>query len=270
MKCLFTILLSLICNILFSQTTDKTKLYIIGTVHQNSDILNPQMLFEILDDIRPDILLQENDSEQILTYFEDVRPNSNEQNASLKYLKKYPNTLNLPFEFEGRNSYRDNSGMTPTDNLTVKLIDSLYNKNLLSSQNERIYKNYIESNNSLIEFSKKGFKAMNSKQFDSINKIRQNIQHNELIKICETESVFSHRYVTKPNGQKISYKDGFKLWCNFWDLRNNSMAINIIRTANQNKGKKIVVLTGVQHKYYLLELLEKYYDGNYEIIDYFK
>lgn len=99
--------------------------------------------------------MQENDSEQIARYFEDIRPNSNEQNASLKYLKKYPNTLNLPFEFEGRNAYRDYNGMTPTDDLTVKLIDSLYNKKLLSAQNERIYQGYIESNKSLIEFSKK-------------------------------------------------------------------------------------------------------------------
>lgn len=111
---------------------------------------------------------------------------------------------------------------------------------------------------------------MNTKQFDSINKIRQNIQHKELVKICETENLFSNRFVTKPNGEKISYKEGYKLWCNFWDLRNNSMAINIIKTAFQHKGKKIVVLTGVQHKYYLLELLEQYYDGNYEIVAYFK
>jgi|SRR5690606_27548897 len=270
MKYLFTIILSLVINVLFSQTAEKAKLYIIGTVHQSSEILNPQMLFEILDDIKPDILLQENDSEQISNYFEDIRPNSNEQTASLKYLNKYPNILNLPFEFEGRNSYRNYNGMTPTDNLTVKLIDSLYSKNLLSSQNGKIYYNYIESNKSLIKFSKKGFREMNSKQFDSINKIRQNIQHNELVKICETEDIFSIRFVTKPNGEKISYKDGFKLWCNFWDLRNNTMAINIIRTAYEHKGKTIVVLTGVQHKYYLLELLEKYYDGNYDIVDYFK
>lgn len=270
MKYHFTIFLCLLFSLVFGQTTEKTKLYIIGTVHQSSDILNPQMLFEILNDIKPDILLQENDSEQIATYFEDIQPNSNEQIASLKYLKKYPNTLNLPFEFEGRNSYRNLNGMTPTDNLTVNLMDSLYKNNLLSPPNTKIYQNYIDANKLLIEFSKKGFKVMNSIQFDSINKIRQNIQHKELIKICETENVFSNRFVTKPNGQKISYKDGFKLWCNFWDLRNNSMAINIIRTAYQYTGKTIVVLTGVQHKYYLLELLEEFYDGNYEIIDYFK
>lgn len=48
------------------------------------------------------------------------------------------------------------------------------------------------------------------------------------------------------------------------------MAINIIKCANKYKGKRIVILTGVQHKYYLKELLEKYYDGNYQVVEYFK
>ncbi len=270
MKFLFLVLFSLSINSLFSQNSDKTKLYLIGTVHESSNILNPEMLFKLLDEIKPDILLQENDSEQIATYFDDVKPNSNEQNASLKYLKKYPKTLNLPFEFEGRNAYRKSNGMTPTDNLTIKLIDSLYSNNLLNIENSRIYKNYLDANKSLIAFSKKGFNALNSIEFDSINKYRQNIQHHSLTKITDSETIFSKRFVTKPNGQRISYQEGYKLWCNFWDLRNNSMAINIIRTAYQHKGKKIVVLTGVQHKYYIKELLEKYYDGNYEIVDCFR
>ncbi len=48
------------------------------------------------------------------------------------------------------------------------------------------------------------------------------------------------------------------------------MAINIIKHASQYSGKKIVVLTGVQHKYYLKELLDKYQDGSYRVIEYFQ
>lgn len=270
MKYIFTIILSLVFNILFSQTTDKTKLYIIGTLHESSDILNPNMLFEVLEEIKPDILLQENDSEMISSFFENINPKSNERNASLMYITKYPKTLNLPFEFEGRNSYRKFNGMTPTDDLTAELLDSLYTKKLLNTKNSNIYKKYLEANKVLINFLNKGFKEMNSKEFDSINKYRQNIQHHQLTDITNSEDIFAKRFVTKPNGQQISFRDGFQLWCKFWDLRNNSMSINIIKTAYEHKGKTIVILTGVQHKYYLLELLEKYYDGNYEVIDYFK
>jgi len=52
-------------------------------------------------------------------------------------------------------------------------------------------------------------------------------------------------------------------------VRNNTTASNIIKTVYENKGKSIVVLTGAQHKYYLKELLEKYYDGNYKLVEYF-
>lgn len=254
----------------YSQNPNTTKLYVIGTVHDSSSILTPQMLFEILNEIKPDILLQENDSEQITSYFDDIRPNSNEQNASLMYINKHPNTLNLPFEFEGRNQYRKDNGMVPTDNLTIKLIDSLYRANRLSSSNRKIFEKYQEANNALINFSKRDIKALNSIEFETVNKYRQFIQHHELPKIANAEEVFNERFVKKPNGERISYREGYQLWCNFWDLRNNAMAINIIRKANEHKGKKIAVLTGVQHKYYLKELLDKYYDGNYEVIEYFK
>lgn len=68
MKYLFASLSVLFLNLVQAQTSTKTELYIIGTVHDSSAILNPDMLFEIIDKIRPDILLQENDSEQIKDY----------------------------------------------------------------------------------------------------------------------------------------------------------------------------------------------------------
>lgn len=52
--------------------------------------------------------------------------------------------------------------MIPTDNLTVKLIDSLYTNNSLSLDNKKIYEEYLHVSTSLIKFSKKGFKALNS------------------------------------------------------------------------------------------------------------
>jgi hypothetical protein len=255
--------------ITFAQT-NKTEIYVIGTVHEKSKILDPDKLFKILDEIKPDILLQENDSEQIKTYFDEIRPNSNEQSATILYLKKYPKTLNLPFEFEGRNKYRVNHGMVPTDNLTINVLDSLYNKDLLNVEDKKIYKSYIEANGRLKDYFHKDFKTLNSTNFDSINKIRQHIQHKELPRITSNNEYLINKFVVKPNGEKVSYSDGYQLWCNFWDLRNNSMAINIIKHSNNHQGKRIVVLTGVQHKYYIKELLKKYYDGSYKVLDYFK
>lgn len=270
MKHISTLILFLFLHSITYAQTNKTEIYIIGTIHEKSKILDPDKLFEILDAIKPDILLQENDSEQMKNYFDEIRPNSNEQTASISYIKKYPNTLNLPFEFEGRNEYRKMHGMVPTDNLTIKALDSLYQNKLLNSKENLIYKKYLVANVKLKEFINGDFKNLNSKAFDSVNKIRQYIQHKGIPKITSNNEFFKNKFIVKPNGQKISYSEGYQLWCNFWDLRNNSMAINIIKQSNNHPGKRIVVLTGVQHKYYIKELLEKYYDGSYKVVDYFK
>ncbi|WP_264537678.1 hypothetical protein [Flavobacterium sp. N1736] len=269
MKKILTVFICLCLNTITFAQTKKTEIYVIGVVHDKSKILDPDKLFEILNTIKPDILLQENDSQQIKEYFDEIRPNSNEQTATILYLKKYPNTLNLPFEFEGRNDYRKKNGMVPTDNLTIKALDSLYQNNKLNAQESAIYKKYADANIQLRAYTTREFKDMNSKVFDSINKNRQYIQHKELPKITANNDYFKNKFVVKPNGEKISLSEGYQLWCNFWDLRNNSMAINIIKQANNYPGKRIVVLTGVQHRYYLKELLAKYYDGSYTVLDFF-
>jgi hypothetical protein len=42
---------------------------------------------------------------------------------------------------------------------------------------------------------------------------------------------------------------------NFWRERNEKMASNIIEYIQEYPGKRIVVLTGLFHKYYLMDLL---------------
>ncbi len=49
---------------------------------------------------------------------------------------------------------------------------------------------------------------------------RQHFQHKRLTQITNKRPEFANRFVTKPNGEKISYRDGYQLWADFWDLRN--------------------------------------------------
>ena len=76
MKYFSSLLCLLISVIIYSQTVSKTKIYLIGVVHDSSLILKPQMLYKILDSIKPEILLQENDRKQIAEYTKVIRPES--------------------------------------------------------------------------------------------------------------------------------------------------------------------------------------------------
>ena len=76
-------------------------------------------------------------------------------------------------------------------------------------------------------------------------------------KITNSREEFATKFITKPNGEKISYRDGYQLWANFWDLRNQTMAKNIMTISEKNKGKRIVVLCGFMHRYYILKELKR-------------
>lgn len=255
MKYLFTIAFLFIFSICFSQK--KTEIYIIGNIHDSVPNYHPKILFDILDKIKPDLILHEVDIEGMKTYVNKEIVKGNESTASKFYVKKYPNTEVFPFDFEGRNQYRKDKGMVPTDNLTVKLIDSLYKAKQLTPSEIKIYEGFDGFTKQLMKLAEMSPENFNNSKTDKICENRQNSQYHELLKIVEERPEFAKRFVVRPNGEKISYKDGFKLMSDFWDLRNQTMASNIYKIAEKYPGKKIVVLTGFLHRYYLIKQLAK-------------
>ncbi|TDS12922.1 hypothetical protein [Sphingobacterium paludis] len=193
----------------------------------------------------------------------------NEIQASNAYLQQNPGLLRFPFDYEDRNNYRRNAGMVPTDNLTVRLIDSLFNTKKLTIEEEHIYSTFKNITNELMNIAALAPEHFNNAKTDSLAEKRQRYQYNELLKITNRRSEFSERFVTKPDGEKISYKDGFERMAGFWDLRNQTMAQNIYDISLQYPGKKILVLTGFLHRYYLIKELTKLNQHNFEIKEFY-
>ncbi|WP_284461829.1 hypothetical protein, partial [Chryseobacterium sp.] len=179
------------------------------------------------------------------------------------------NTLRFPFDFEGRNQYRKDKGMVPTDNLSVKLIDSLYKAKQLSSSEIKRYEDFLTTTKELMKIAELSPENFNNTTTDKISERRQNAQYSGLIQITDERPEFANRYITKPNGEKISYRDGFKLMSGFWDLRNQTMAKNIYTIAEKYPHKKIVVLTGFLHRYYVLKELNRLNKGSYVIKEFY-
>ncbi|MFB9054135.1 hypothetical protein ACFFVB_13685 [Formosa undariae] len=235
-----------------------TEIIVIGTLHKPVPNFNSEILFNILEDEKPDFVLCELDSSFFTSDFKYKNSTtSNEGIASEKYAQKYPMTHLRPYEFEGRNEYRINTGSRPTDGFTTKLIDSLNEADLLSASEVKIYKKYKTLLEPLIVLASKSPEHFNNPTTDSICAERQYYQYKMLTKITNNRPEFETRFHTKPNGEKISYRDGFKLAGDFWDLRNQTMAKNIMGISKQNQGKKIVVLCGFMHRYYILSELKK-------------
>ncbi|MDQ0780162.1 hypothetical protein [Chryseobacterium sp. W4I1] len=267
MKNILNLFLLLLASFCFSQS--KTEICIIGNIHDSVPNYHPKILFSILDKVKPDIILHEVDSKGMKEYESGIGITENEIKASNSYLKKYPGTLRFPFDFEGRNQYRKDRGMVPTDNLTVKLIDSLYKAKQLAPSEMKIYESFTNTTKDLMKIAELSPENFNNTATDQLSEKRQNAQYSELLKIVEARPEFANRFVVKPNGEKISYRNGFKLMSGFWDLRNHTMAQNIYKIAEKYPGKKIVVLTGFLHRYYILKELKRINNGTYVIKEFY-
>lgn len=254
-KTIFTLYAILFSVFSFGQ---KTKIIVIGNIHQPVPNYNSDTIITILNKLKPDFLLQEIDSSFFNSdfTFKDP-PYENEGLASVKYMLKNPKTQMRPFDFEGRNEYRKIHGFNPTEALAIKLIDSLYRENKLTKRQAKIYKKYNDLLEPLKIAASKDPKSFNNSLNDRICEERQYYQYHKLLSIMKNRSEFSNSYYTKANGQKISYEKGFQLASEFWDLRNKTMAKNILNIAADNPGKEIIVLTGFMHRYYIISELKK-------------
>ncbi|MDN3593467.1 hypothetical protein [Zunongwangia endophytica] len=256
------IIILILITLLSCKTEKSTEIIVIGTLHKPEYNFNSEILFNILENVQPDFILEELDSSFFTSNFRHKNvSNSNERMASEKYIEKYPTTKLRPYEFEGRNEYRINTGSRPTDGLTTKLIDSLNNVGLLSDKEAKIHNKYKALLDPLIILASKSPEKFNNASTDSICAIRQYYQYKMLKKITNKRDEFATRFHTKPNGEKISYRDGYQLADDFWDLRNQTMAKNIMQISEKNQGKKIVVLCGFMHRYYILSELRKLKEG---------
>ena len=256
------IVVFILCILFYScktkeQTATETEIIVIGTQHKPVPNFNPEILFNILENVKPDLILLELDSIKFTSDFRLKEVRENELIAAEKYRLKYPKTKLRPFEFEGRNQYRIDYGMRPTDGFTLRFVDSLYKADLLTTSEAEIFKAYQDALDPLIDIAAKDPKEWNNAIGDSLCEHRQFYQYQMIPKITNSREEFAHKFITKPNGEKISYRDGYQLWANFWDLRNQTMAKNIMTISEKNKGKRIVVLCGFMHRYYILKELKR-------------
>ncbi|WP_338733471.1 hypothetical protein [Mangrovimonas cancribranchiae] len=237
-------------------TNKKTELVILGTVHQPVQNFTPDSLYNILVKIKPDLILYEVDSSFFTKEFNFKKTwESNENISTVKYMNNF-NVDVRPYGFTGRNEYRIRIGSRPTDSKAFKFLDSLYRNNQLSALDKRIYQNFLEANDTLNSFAYLGAKAFNNPKTDKAAEIRQKYHYKELLSIMSKYPIFSDTYHVKNDGDSISYYEGYKRASEFWDLRNHTMSKNILHFIREYHGKKIIVLNGYFHRYYLNSLIK--------------
>lgn len=252
-------------------TSKRTDLVLLGTVHQAVQNFTSDSLYNILVKFKPDLILFEVDSSFFNREFDFIKTwQSNENIATVKYMNDFDVDVR-PYDFTGRNEFRIKIGSRPTDSKALKLLDSIYKNNQLDSLDNRIYQKFLEVNDSLNSFAFLGARAFNNSKTDKTAEIRQKYQYKELLDIMAEYPVFSNTYYFKSDGDSISYFEGFKKASEFWDLRNHTMSKNILHFVREYHGKKIIVLNGYFHRYYLNSLIKpKQEELNFTIKEFYE
>ena len=263
--------LLLISGVIIQTSAQESEVIIIGNVHSPMPNYNSDTLFKILEKLNPDVILLEIDSAHFTTDNKfKYSSTENEQTATTKYIKKHTSVKIGPFEFEGRNEYRRENGIKQSEQPTMRILDSLYMYGKLTEKQRTIVTEYRRLTEQLNSFGYLSAINFNNPKTDSISKLRQYYQHYEVRKVINEQKIFSDVFVTTTTGKKVSLKEGYNAFCDFWDLRNKTMAKNILTYAKDNPGKKIVVLTGYFHRYYLLEELKKNASKNIAIKEFYE
>lgn len=253
-------LIALICLCSFnalataqSIAKDKTEVVIIGTIHgahYNNPEYSPETLKEIISSLNPNAILNELPLSQ-------VDPNGRPLHRDRD---KYPegwtsdtvaNELNIkqiPFDRPDREENFRKTNYLKRQKRSNKLINKwakhVYEKdpNSLDLKIIQLKMHAGRAEGNL--FMNKGPEVINSETHDSIIRIKKSVWYDIMPTILE-----------KYPGYETLIED-YHFARDQWNQRNRIMADNIIKTAKQYRGKRLVVLTGATHRYILRDLLK--------------
>ncbi len=260
-----------------SSDTGKIHLYIIGVNHKPAKNRNADSLMVLLRDIRPDLILSETDT--LSGYFKKdytlvhpawwyklamtlglARKMPPEDEVIYPYRKLDPTVAVYPFDMALPDRNEFVKQLTRREQQWVDDIQEAYLKQNIPSSLDSTYHALMDIYH---QFYNEGvfrgtYRNLNQKALT--DSLRGMVAREEQLSKILADSVPA----------LTQYREWHQSHYSFWAQRNEVMAMNIIRFADMTKAKRVVVFTGLLHKYYLEDRLgSEPYRNRYEIKDYF-
>lgn len=277
----------LACTLIFVRTfvfgqnikktdSEKTKIYIISVVHYENQFRNTDSLFNILKNIKPDLILSETDTlsgyfkydytlveppkwYKIARKLKTGRKMPPEMDILYTYLN-YDSTIKIfPFDIPILNRKDDVRLNNSKENEWVAIVNKAYSEKKIPPDLLPLFDLYLRYNHYYV--------SMLSKSYREINK---NVVSDSIRSFMSLEKELNPKLI-----EILPELDILKDWqiqnSAKWVQRNEVMAKNIIRFTDLVKAKKVVVFTGLLHKYILTDLLNSYNsEQKYELVEYFE
>ena len=254
------VLIILLFLVVVSISYGQKQIWLIGTAHEEKDYINADSIIYALNKINPDLILVELEAK----YFtKDYRFNlelypdllsTNENIASHNYQQLHTVKLR-PFEIEGRNEFYRSENYFENETQMFDEMLHLYKNNKLSENCKTDFEILLST---LDSYSKVKFRSLSEANSDVATKflaLTNKINFDLMISIVKQ---------TKELEKWLKFSELRK---DFWNRRNKAMFHKINGYSKEYPDKKIVVLVGNDHKYFLLELLKQ---NEFEVKNYYE
>lgn len=240
--------------------TSKTQVYIIGVNHNGSKVRKADSLLVLLRDIKPDLILSETDT--LSGYFRSdytlVRPAwwykaaktlklaramPPEDEVIYTYLKEAPTVAVYPFDMAIPNRSAYVKQLVKGEQDWVDAVQRTYAKGNIPQSLDSSYQSFIGLYTYYATALDRSYRDLNNMALT--DSIRICMQQEERLSQLLADSVLA--LATFKEWQTRHYAN--------WKERNEVMAQNIIRFSEKVKAKRVVVFTGLLHKYYMIDKL---------------
>lgn len=256
-----------------SQTdSSKTEVIIIGTIHSGNKNINHKTLYKLIESLNPDIILDEDSQKykpvfglKTAKFLKIIKP-SIEQLALQTFLKRNRNAIVLPYdtafskhehgkkqiriEYKARKKY-----IKTAESIFQSFHDNLFNVKK-TNFDSTVYAEFANKyNNYYSLFDTSSLRSINKKDMIDMCRDIKNLEESVILTLGKkylSDSLLVNNYAKE---------------IQFWNQRNDHMVNQILYYSKQFEGKKIVVLTGVNHKYYLQDKIRNSKGSNVKIID---
>ena len=195
---------------------------LIATAHKENGLCKPIELYNIIEQIKPDVIFEELSPNGFDSIYKGLLPDSLESKTIKLYLKKYP-IAHFPVDIDGN--------MLINKQLKNEIIEMF--KRFEHSPRHQELSNHLDD----LSY-KYGFPFLNNNQCTELLRDKYLLEET-LIR----------------NDEKLTQT--FSRWMNITEHRENEMLKNIYSYCNQKKYENALFLVGAEHRWPLIEKISK-------------
>ena len=234
-----------------------TEVYVVGSMHFETNNIKRDDFYTYISKVSPSIILYENNAQtvnrmvkrtdflnQMMSSFK--KGNKVESFVVHRYLKHHPESKVLSYDWEERDRFHFKHNYRKNMGKLIGMAHKLNREKVLSNQDSKIMRDYNEIIKKMYNLgNSKTVYDFNNPIADSIIRARQEYAYNKIPQILKTKELSDDLEKFLP------------VHMSYWDTRNMAMVNNIVNHIKNNPNKRIVVLSGYFHRYYLIDELKK-------------